>query len=232
MHYLEINLDPFIELGRIVDIPLGNPLNLLGFIEAVGVAGISFTNTPERKGMINIAAMRSMSRCRLNIRANIENQAIQRAMSAKPDSITLINLDESDLTVDPHSQIVHNLIETVQSAEDFNLILRLKPEIRGLKAAYRLKVDEVELATDPLVTQVLQVSYTDELNKIVAASRLAIRNHMRVSLGGRLQKRLILTLLELIDVEFISVGRALLGQALITGFDSALRELLEIVENR
>jgi pyridoxine 5'-phosphate synthase PdxJ len=33
-------------------------------------------------------------------------------------------------------------------------------------------------------------------------------------------------------VEFISVGRALLGQALITGFDSALRELLEIVENR
>ncbi len=232
MHYLEINLDPFIELGRIVDIPLGNPLNLLGFIEAVGVPGISFTNTPERKGMINITALRSMSRCRLNIRANIENQAIQRAMSAKPDFITLINLDESDLTVDPHSQIVHNLIETVQSAEDFNLILRLKPEISDLKAAYRLKVDEVELATDPLVTQVLQASFTDELNKIVAASRLAIRNHMRVSLGGRLHKRLILSLLELIDVEFISVGRALLGQALITGFDSALRELLEIVENR
>ncbi|HRU45764.1 MAG TPA: hypothetical protein P5078_01100, partial [Candidatus Marinimicrobia bacterium] len=61
MHYLEINLDPFIELGRIVDIPLGNPLNLLGFIEAVGVPGISFTNTPERKGMINITALRSMS---------------------------------------------------------------------------------------------------------------------------------------------------------------------------
>ncbi|HPC36021.1 MAG TPA: pyridoxine 5'-phosphate synthase [Candidatus Marinimicrobia bacterium] len=229
MRYLEINLDPFLTLGQIVDTPLCNPLNLLSFIEAVGVAGISFTNLPEREGLINIAAMRTMSRCRLNIRTNIENQALQRAMSVNPDFITLINLDESDLTVDPHSQIVHNLVETVQSAEDFNLILRLKPEIRDLKAAYRLKVDEVELATDSLAAQELQTSYLAELNKIVLASRLASHNHMRISLGGRLHKRLILTLLELIDVEFISVGRALLGQALITGLDMALRELLEIV---
>jgi len=85
MRYLEINLDPFLALSQLIDAPLCNPLNLLGFIEAAGVCGISYTNRPEYEGLINIAAMRTMSKCRLNIRANIESQAIQRAMSARPE---------------------------------------------------------------------------------------------------------------------------------------------------
>lgn len=232
MRYLEINLDPFLELSRVADIPLCNPLNLLGFIEAVGVAGISYTNRPEYEGLVNITAMRSMSKCRLNIRTNSENQAIQRAMSVKPDFITLVNLAEDDFTVDPQDENVRNLVETVQSAEDFNLVLRLKPEVRALKAAYRLKVDEVELATNALAGQELQAAFTAELEKIILAVRLATRNHLRISIGGQLHKRLILALLEVLDVEFITIGRALLGQALITGLEPAIRELLTIIENR
>lgn len=230
MRFLEINLDPFLALSQLADTPLCNPLNLLGFIEAAGVCGISYTNRPEYEGLINIPAMRTMSKCRLNIRANIESQAIQRAMSARPDFITLVNLAEPDFTVDPHSDPVRNFVETVQSAEDFNLILRLKPEVRDLKAAYHLKVDEVELATNALATQEVQTAYNAELQKIVLAVRLATRNHLRVSIGGLLHRRLILTLLELIDVEFIVVGRALFSQALIYGIEPAIRELLTIVE--
>jgi len=232
MRYLEINIDPFLALGQVADTPFCNPLNLLGFIEAVGVAGISYTNRPEYESMINLLAMRSMSKCRFNVRTNIENQAVQRAMSVKPDFITLVNLAETDLTVDPKDAIVRNLVETIQSAEDFNLVLRIKPEVRTLKAVYRLKVDEIELATDALAVQELQADYIAELEKIILAVRLATRNHLRVSLGGLLHKRLILALLEVLDVEFISVGRALLGQALLTGLEPALRELLAIIENR
>ncbi|MDD5539267.1 MAG: pyridoxine 5'-phosphate synthase [Candidatus Marinimicrobia bacterium] len=232
MRYLEVNLDPFLTLANMSDSPLYNPLNLLGFIEAVGVAGISYTNRPEYESLINITALRSMSKCRLNIRTNIENQAVQRAMSVKPDFITLVNLAEADLTVDPKDQMVRNLVETIQSAEDFNLVLRLKPEMRDLKSAYRLKVDEVELATNALAAQELQAAYTAELEKIILAVRMATHNHLRVSLGGLLHKRLILALLEVLDVEFISIGRALLGQTLITGLEPALRELLAIIENR
>jgi len=232
MHFLEINLDPFLALSRVTDTPLCNPLNLMGFLEAAGVAGISFTNQMEYDGLVNVAAIRSMSKCRLNVRTNIENQSVQKAMSVRPDFITLVNLSEPDFTVDPHSEPVRNLVETIQSAEDFNLVLRLKPEVHDLKAAYRLKVDEVELATNAIARQELHSAYLAELQKITLATRLATRNHLRVSIGGMLHRRLVLTLLETIDVEFISVGRALLGQALITGLEPAVRELMTIIENK
>jgi len=232
MRYFEINIDPFLALSRVTETPLCNPLNLMGFIEAAGVAGISYTNQPEYENLINVTAIRSMSKCRLNIRTNIENQAVQRAMSVRPDCITLVNLSEPDFTVDPHSDLVRNFVETVQSAEDFNLILRIKPEVRDLKAAYRLKVDEIELATNMLAEQELQANYIAEIQKIALAARLATRNHMRISVGGQLQRRLIWGLLELINIEFISVGRALLGQALVTGLEMAIREYLMVIENK
>jgi len=232
MRYLEVNLDPFLALCQVAETPLCNPLNLLSFIEAAGVAGISYTNRPEYDGLFNFPVMRSMSKCRLNIRTNIENQALQRAMAAKPDFITLVNLAAPDATVDPHTEQVRDLVATVQSAEDFNLVLRLKPEVPALKAAYRLKVDEVELATNKLSGLETQAAYLVELEKIVLAVRLANRHNLRVSVGGLLHKRLILALLELVDVEFISLGRALLSQALIVGIEPALRELLAIIENR
>jgi pyridoxine 5'-phosphate synthase PdxJ len=205
---------------------------LIGYIEASGAGGISFTCQPEYEGLINVSAIRAMSRCRLNVRADCDNHAIQRAMSVRPDFITLVNLTEADKTVDPYSETVRNLVETIQGAEDFNLILRLKPEVRDLKAAYRLRVDEVELATEALAAQELQPAYLAELQKITLAARLATKNHLRVSVGGQLHRRLILAILEVIDVEFISVGRALLGQSLIDGFEAAMREFLTIIENK
>jgi pyridoxine 5'-phosphate synthase PdxJ len=78
----------------------------------------------------------------------------------------------------------------------------------------------------------LQANYIAEIQKIALAARLATRNHMRISVGGQLQRRLIWGLLELIDIEFISVGLALLGQALVTGMEMAIREYLMIIENK
>jgi hypothetical protein len=73
----------------------------MGFIEAAGVAGISYTNQPEYENLINVTAIRSMSKCRLNNRTNIEIRRFAGHVGP-PGLYTLVNLSEPDFTVDPH----------------------------------------------------------------------------------------------------------------------------------
>lgn len=231
MRYLEINLDPFIMLNRVAQQALSHPLHLLGYIEATGVAGLSFTYYPEVSEFINVPAMRAATRCRLNIRTNADLNSIQKAMQLKPDFITLVDLNHPLQAFDARSENARDLVETIQSAEDFNLILRLLPEVEQLKAAYRLKVDEVEIATNELAHQDTHQNFILYLDQLVHVIRVGQKNKLRVSIGGNLDARLTRAILQVVEVEFISIGRALLSQALVHGFGQALKEFVNLVEN-
>jgi pyridoxine 5'-phosphate synthase PdxJ len=230
MRYLEINLDPFITLNRVAQQPLSHPLHLLGYVEATGVASLSFTYSPEVSEIVSVPAIRAATRCRLNIRANADLTSIQKAMQLKPDFITLVDLSHPLQVFDAQSKDARDLVETIQSAEDFNLILRLMPEVEQLKAAYRLKVDEVEVATNELAHQDTHQNFLLYLDQLVHVIRVGQKNKLRVSVGGNLDARLIRTILQVVEVEFISIGRALLSQALVHGFGQALKEFVNLTE--
>ncbi len=231
MRYLEVNLDPFITLNRVAHQALSHPLHLLGYIEATGVAGLSFTYYPEVGEIINVPAIRAATHCRLNIRANADFQSIQRTMQLKPDFITIVNVNAVSQVFDARDANARDLIETIQSAQDFNLILRLAPDINQLRAAYRLKVDEVEIATDDLALQDTHLNFTAALDQLVHVIRVGQKNRLRVSIGGNLDARIIRSILQLVEVEFISIGRALLAQALVRGFGNALQDFVTLTEN-
>lgn len=229
MRYLEINLDAFILLNRCAQQALSHPLNLLGYIESTGVAGLSFTYFPDVATLINVPAIRAATRCRLNIRTPADLASIQKAMQLRPDCLTLIDPNTPYQTFDACQPSARNLVETIQSAQDFHLILRLTPEIEQLRAAYRLKIEEVEIATNELAAQDTLANFTFWINQLTHVIRVGQKNKLRISVGGNLNARLIRTILELVDVEFISLGRDLLAQALVNGFGPALKEYINLI---
>ncbi|RKY51170.1 MAG: hypothetical protein DRP89_09245 [Candidatus Neomarinimicrobiota bacterium] len=230
MSYLEINLDPFISLEELVHAPLTNPLNLLSYVESIGVSGVSFTYRENVNLVRDISTLRSMTGCRFNIRVPANIEIVQKILPIKPDMLTVIDPKSLDNTIEIHSKDIKVLVNTILNSEDLGLALRIQPKIKLLKEAYQLGVDEVEIATNDLAKEKTHKGFLLVLEKITHTIRIATKNNLRVSIGGDLDRRIITALNEVVDVEFISVGNALLSQSLITGFESALKELMELVE--
>ncbi len=229
MPYLEVNLDPFIELGKISGLALANPVNLLSYIEAAGASGICLTYKPEMDQLNNMTLLRALSNCRINMRVPTDMQILQKVILLHPDLVTIVDLDNDDTTVRIPSKQIKELVNSVLSVGGLGVALRLKPEVKQLKEAYQLGIDEVEVATNELAPHSQQIPFLECLEKITHAIHIGSRNNLRISAGGNLNRHLIRELVDVIDLEFISVGRALLSQALIFGFESALREITEII---
>jgi pyridoxine 5-phosphate synthase len=231
MPYLEVNLDPFIELGRISGLPLANPVNLLSYAEAAGASGICLTYKPEIEQLNNLALLRAISSCRINMRVPADMQLLQKVILLHPDIVTIVDAGNDDATVQIPSKQIKELVNSVLNVGGLGVALRLKPEVKQLKEAYQLGIDEVEVATNELARHNRQIPFLECLEKITHAIHIGSRNNLRISAGGSLNRHLLREIVEVIDLEFISVGRALLSQALIFGFESALRELMKIIQS-
>ena len=230
MPYLEVNFDPFIALAKITTAPMSNPLNLISYIETVGAGGISFTYKPETGQMNNLGLLRSMTSSRINVRVPADMQIVQKALLLRPDMITIFDIEKEDGTVEIPSKLIKDLISSVINMDNVGVALRLKPDVKQMKEAYQIGIDEVEIATNELAEHEKQSPFLECLERITHAIRIGNRNNLRVSVGGALDRRLITSINEVIDVEFISVGRALLAQAFLRGFQTAVKELTEIID--
>lgn len=230
MPYLEVNFDPFIALAKITKAPVSNPLNLISYVETVGAGGISFSYGPEIGQMNNLSLLRSMTSSRINVRVPADMQVVQKALLLRPDMITITDSETEDGAVEIPSKSIKDLVSAVVNMDDVGVALRLKPDVRQMKEAYQMGIDEIEIATNELAEQEKQELFLECLEKVVHAIRTGSRNNLRVSVGGALDRRIINAINEVIDVEFISVGRALLAQAFLWGFENAVKELIEIID--
>jgi len=230
MQNCEINIDPFLNLRPLLTTTLSQPLQLLAFLEAEGISAFSFTYRSEIAAICNVPAMRLMSRARLNIRTGLDPVAVQHVMQLKPDLITLLDPQAPDQTLSMALPAVREMVDNIQAARDFNLALRIKPDLAALKAAYRLRVNAVELATDSLAAQPNPDDRLTELQGIVRTVRVALRNKFRVTLAGNLDLKLVKTLQGLVEIDYYSVGRWLLDRALRSGIVSALTEIHTTIE--
>ncbi|MDO9548079.1 MAG: pyridoxine 5'-phosphate synthase [Candidatus Marinimicrobia bacterium] len=227
MPYLEVNFDPFIALAKITNAPVSNPLNLISYVETVGAGGISFSYGPDIGQMNNLSLLRSMSGSRINVRVPADMQIVQKALLLRPDMITINDPDSEDGSVEIPSKLIKDLVASVVNMDEVGVALRLKPDVKQMKEAYQMGIDEVEIATNELAEHEKRLPFLECLERITHAIHIGKRNNLRVSVGGALDRRIISAINEVIDVEFISVGRALLAQAFLRGFETAIKELIE-----
>ena len=226
MSYLEVNFDPFIALAKITNAPVSNPLNLISYVETVGAGGISFSYGPEIGQMNNLSLLRSMTGSRINVRVPADMQIVQKALLLRPDMITISDPDNDDGSVEIPSKLIKDLVASIVNMDDVGVALRLKPDVKQMKEAYQIGIDEVEIATNKLAEHEKRSPFLECLETITHAINIGSRNNLRVSVGGALDRRIINAVNEVINVEFISVGRALLAQAFIWGFEAAVKELV------
>ena len=229
MSYLELNLDPFISLWRKLDVSVINPLNLLSYVESSFTGGISFTYRADIPLFSEISTLRKLTNSRINIRINPDSEQFKKVADLSPDVVTLINEDNENNIIELPSKTISKIINSADK-DKIPIIPRIKPEIKQLKQAYKLKCAEVELDTTQLSKADHKQDYSQRMEVLINCYKVANKNNLRISFGGNLNKRLILALNRVMSPEFYSVGRYLLAHALIKGIDDVLENTVDIIE--
>ncbi len=229
MSYLELNLDPFISLWRKLDISVINPLNFLSYVESSFTGGISFTYRADIPLFSEISTLRKLTNSRINIRINPDPEQFKKVADLSPNVVTIINEDNDNDIVELPSKTIGKIINSDNKGK-IPIIPRIKPEIKQLKQAYKLKCAEVELDTNQLSKADHEEDYSKRMEVLLNCYKIANKNNLRISFGGNLNKRLILALNRVMSPEFYSVGNYLLAHSLIKGIDNVLEDTVDIIE--
>ena len=63
-------------------------------------------------------------------------------------------------------------------------------------------------------------------------ARIARKNGMRISISGGLNRRIVNSLIDLVEFEFISIDDSLLAEAVFSGLPSVIKDYIFLVEKR
>ena len=172
-----------------------------------------------------------------NLRIPIDNETMRLALSVIPDMVTFVDVNPKNPRnihpVQPTFQqsTIEEMLPNLQ-ANNISVAILVKPEIESLKLVSKLPCDYVELD----VTEYTQAGdINDEimaLDKIKSAALALGKWGLGVNCSGNIGYDDIDGLVQIPNIEDITMGSALLRRAMLVGIDRAVREAMEVMRYR
>ena len=254
MTALSVNLN---KIALIRNSREGNNPDILSFaIEAIeaGARGITVHPRPDQRhvkpsDVQNIRSLleNSYSSIELNIEGNPFAGAnktgypgFDQVISlAAPEQVTLVPDDETQLTSDHGWNLEKNYNELAGKIEKYKksksrISLFLDPEHKQIKLASEIGADRIELYTGPFATTFVQYGpghkFTQELfKKYIDASEFAHQLQLEINAGHDLNLENLSLFSKLPYLAEVSIGHAIVVDSLQRGFQSTIRDYLEVL---
>ena len=223
-----------------------NLLELSKMIIDSGVSSITVHPRPDLRHITpdDVTALRKLTQdngVELNVEGNPFSAAadnypgfMQLILDVKPDQCTFVPDDKHQLTSDHgwdlinKSSTLEEYINTVTSM-DIRLSLFMDPVVRQIKEAKRIGATRIELYTGPYANDFQNMALRNSHLKIYSeASEYCKSLDMGVNAGHDLDLWNLREFLEHVNVDEVSIGQALISDALIDGLEKTVREYLEI----
>jgi pyridoxine 5-phosphate synthase len=112
-------------------------------------------------------------------------------------------------------------------ASDIRVSLFVDPVLEQVKMAARLDADAIELNTGTYADLPYGSDSAPELARLKESSRLAARLDLRVLAGHGLHVRNVGPIAAIPEMEELNIGHSIVGRALLVGFTTAVREMLD-----
>ncbi len=155
---------------------------------------------------------------------------IKSALEARPDRVLLAAESRSGghrtgpLDFTAWGSALPPVIRTLEEA-GIEVSARVAAHPDAVKAARNMDLHGVELDTGQLV-DLPPTELARALESLSDASRLAAKLNLRLGIGGRLDERVLLPILDAAPVAgWVAVGREWVGRSLLAGVDQATRDL-------
>lgn len=222
-----------------------DPVQAAFAAEQAGAAAINVQLRGDRRHVQerDINVLRETVQTELNLTVNASQEMARFTLTAKPHRVTFVpeRIEDAsagglDIILNV-SQMKQRVAETLASS--ILPVVYIDPSIDQVKAAHQIGALGVELSAAPFVTASSVEPLTRdrdavsrELQRLDDCARLGAKLGLHVSASHALTLRNVLPLLGLSGLSRVNIGHAIAARAMMTGFHSAVREWVSLLESK
>jgi pyridoxine 5-phosphate synthase len=162
------------------------------------------------------------------------DEMVKIAIDTLPEIVTLVPEKRQELTTEGGLNIAsdksrfENIIKELHS-KDILVSLFIDPEPKNVDLAFEVSADIIEIHTGKYANMRTEKDLLSELSKIVITSRMAAEQGLIVTAGHGLNYTNVLPIVNITEIQEISIGHAIIARAVFTGLQKAVEDMVRLL---
>ena len=213
-----------------------DPVHAAVLAELAGASGIVCHLREDRRHVNDrdVRVLREVVTTKLDLEMAAHDEIIAIALEVVPDLVTLVPEKREELTTEGGLAIVGNEERFTALPQRFHergieVSFFIEPEAAQIEAAAACGADIIELHTGTYANARSGAAKMIQLERVASAARIAAQAGLIVTAGHGLDLRNIGPLTEIAEIEEVSIGHALVGRAVLVGFERAVKEYVDVL---
>lgn len=239
MTRLLINIDHVATLRNARQEPVPDPVHAAAICEAAGAAGIVFHLREDRRHITDrdVRLLKQTVKTRLDFELSMDPGVVDLCCEIVPELATLVPERREELTTEGGLDVIGNrdnvaaTVERLRSVSIEDVALFVDPELDQITAARDVGANCIELHTGDFAIARTRAERLERANELAAAARHARSIGLAVHAGHGLDYENYPDFARHVrDVREVSIGFAVIARAVLVGLDTAVRDMLNIVQ--
>jgi pyridoxine 5-phosphate synthase len=232
---LGVNVDHVATLRQARRTTYPDPVTAAAIAELAGANQITIHLREDRRHIQerDLRVLRQTCQSLLNLEMAATQEMVKMAYEHKPDMVTLVPERREEVTteggLDVNSQ-KDAISKVVKNLKDGDIIVSLfiDPDVDQVKASHKVSADRIELHTGRFCDARNEKDRQREFGRIVDAAKAAGKLGIGCAAGHGLNYDNVRPIAKLPEIDELNIGHAIVGRAVLVGFDRAVREMVEL----
>ncbi len=214
-----------------------DPVTAAALAEMAGADGIAIHLRMDKRHVRDrdLYILRETVKTRLVLYITPSSEMVTRALEVKPSEVTLVSERSGELTTETgldFSEQGEAVRETVMQlkAAGCTVFAVVEPDNDSIKSAAKAGLDGVELFTHHYREAKSSSERGEELQRLIKATESAKKQELHIRAAGGLDYQNILPLLSDTEITEFVIGHSIVARAVLTGFERAVKEIVDIVK--
>ena len=238
MPKLGVNIDHVATIRETRKVREPDPVSAAAICELAGAHGITVHLREDRRHIQerDVRLLRQTVTTHLNLEMAATAEMVKIAYEYKPDVVTLVPERREELTTEGGLDVggqrdhVAKIIKNLKDGE-ITVSLFIDPDLDQVRSAHKVDADRIELHTGRYCEARNERERARELSRIVDAAKAAAKLGMSVAAGHGLNYDNVQPIARIREIDELNIGHAIVGRAVLVGFERAVREMLELMRN-
>ena len=236
MPLLGVNIDHVATIRQARKTNEPDPIHAAVLAEIGGADSITVHLREDRRHIQDrdVRLLREISRVGLNLEMAVSDEITKIAMSLLPDQVTLVPERREEITTEGGLDVTTHLIRIRQCVDQLQgagivVSLFIDPNLSHIEAAKSLGVTAIELHTGAYADANTPKGREIEFDRLREAGHFATAQDLQLNMGHGLTYRNVRRIAEIQGVHELNIGHSIVSQAVLVGFERAVREMKELV---
>ncbi|MCG8684867.1 MAG: pyridoxine 5'-phosphate synthase [Desulfobacterales bacterium] len=238
MAELAVNVDHVATLREARGAQYPEPVHAALAAETAGADAIVVHLREDRRHIQerDVRILRQVIKTRLILEMAATSEMLGIALDIKPDTVTLVPEKREELTTEggldliTHQDHIREAVSTLKNA-DMKVCIFIDPDLDQIKVAHKIDADSIEIHTGAFCDATTDFDRQKEFSRIVDAAKIGTKLNLGVHAGHGICYNSIKAFKGLSEIKEYSIGHAIVAKAVMTGMDTAVRDMQLLIKD-